>query len=59
LLDDTHALDARGVAVISTESEYVPQTTTELPDDKADEVMELVAALERDDDVQNVYSNLS
>lgn len=53
------ALEARGVQAVSTESEMVPDTTTELPDDKANEVMELVAALESDDDVQNVYSNLA
>ncbi len=52
------ALDARKLAAISTEFEYVAQTLTGLPDDKANEVMELVARLEEDDDVQNVYSNL-
>jgi YebC/PmpR family DNA-binding regulatory protein len=53
------ALESRGLTVVSTESEMVPNTTTELPEDKANEVMELVAALEADDDVQNVYSNLA
>jgi YebC/PmpR family DNA-binding regulatory protein len=52
------ALESRKLAVISSESEYVAQNLTELPEDKANEVMELVAALEGDDDVQNVYSNL-
>jgi YebC/PmpR family DNA-binding regulatory protein len=52
------ALESRGIAALSTESQYVAQTLTELPEDKANEVMELVAALEGDDDVQNVYSNL-
>lgn len=52
------ALESKKVNVISTESEYVAQTLTELPEDKANEVMELVAALESDDDVQNVYTNL-
>ena len=52
------ALDARGIQAISTEHEYVAQNLTELPDDKANEVMELVATLESDDDVQNVYTNL-
>lgn len=54
-----HALEERGVAVVSTESEYVATNTTELPEDKANEVMELIAALESDDDVQNVYSTLA
>jgi YebC/PmpR family DNA-binding regulatory protein len=53
------ALESRGIHAVSTESEYVAQTLTELPDDQADEVMKLVAALESDDDIQNVYSNLA
>ena len=53
------ALEGRGIHAVSTESEYVAQNQTELPEDKANEVMELVAALESDDDVQNVYSNLA
>lgn len=52
------ALEARKINVISTESEMVPENTTELPEDKANEVMELVATLEGDDDVQNVYVTL-
>jgi transcriptional/translational regulatory protein YebC/TACO1 len=52
------AIEARGLAMLSTESDYVAQTLTELPEDKADEVMKMVAALESDDDVQSVYSNL-
>ena len=53
------ALEARGIHAVSTESEYVAQNLTELPETQADEVMQLVAALESDDDVQNVYSNLA
>jgi YebC/PmpR family DNA-binding regulatory protein len=53
------AIEARGLHVISSESEYMPQTLTELPEDQANAVMELVAVLEADDDVQNVYSNLA
>ncbi len=52
------AIEARKLTLISTESEYVATTLTEIPEDKANEVMELVAALEGDDDVQNVYTNL-
>jgi len=54
-----NAIESRKLKVISTESEYVAETLTELPEDKADEVMKLVAALEEDDDIQNVYSNLA
>jgi transcriptional/translational regulatory protein YebC/TACO1 len=53
------ALEARKVAVISTESDYVAQTLTELGEAQSDEVMKLVAVLEADDDVQSVYSNLA
>ena len=52
------ALEARKINVVSTESEMVPENTTELPEEKANEIMELVAALESDDDVQNVYVTL-
>ncbi len=52
------ALESRDIHAVSTEHEYVAQTLTELPEDKANEVMELVATLEGDDDVQNVYTNL-
>ncbi len=53
------AIESRKLTLVSTESEYVPLTPTELPEDKTDEVMELVAALEGDDDVENVYTNLA
>jgi len=53
------ALEAKHLHAVSTASEYVAENQTELPDDKANEVMELVAALEEDDDVQNVYTNLA
>lgn len=52
------AIEARKLTVISTESEYVPQTLTELPEDQAKEVLEMVDALEQDDDVQAVFHNL-
>ena len=53
------AIEARGLSAISAESEYVPQTMVELPEDKAREVMELIDALEQDDDVQRVFHNLA
>jgi YebC/PmpR family DNA-binding regulatory protein len=51
-------IEAQGLKVISSGSEYVAPTLVELPEDKAKEVLELVAALEDDDDVQAVYHNL-
>jgi YebC/PmpR family DNA-binding regulatory protein len=52
-------LEAKKIPVISTASEFVPNTTTELPEDKVDEVLKMVALLEDDDDVTNVYTNLA
>jgi len=45
------ALDARKIHPLSTASE--------LPEAQADDVLKMVAALEDDDDVQNVYTNLA
>ena len=52
------AIEARGIAVQSAESEYVPQNLVPLPEDKSTEVLELVDALEQDEDVQRVFHNL-
>ncbi len=52
-------IEAQGLKVISSGSEYVAPTLVELPEDKAKEVLELIAALEDDDDVQAVYHNLA
>ena len=53
------ALESKKLTPISTGSEYVPEAYVELPDDKGEELAQLVAALESDDDVQNVYTNLA
>ena len=53
------ALEARGIEPVASEVEYVPSTTTELADDQADAVLELVARLEADEDVQQVFHNLA
>ena len=52
------ALEARGLTPLSSQSEYVAQNQTELPDDKMDDVAKMLAELEGDDDVQNVYTTL-
>jgi YebC/PmpR family DNA-binding regulatory protein len=52
------AIEARGIAVQSAESEYVAQNLVSLDDDKAKDVLELVDALEQDEDVQRVFHNL-
>lgn len=53
------ALEQRKLPVLSAESEYVAQTPVDLPEDKAKEVLELVDALEQDEDVQRVFHNLA
>jgi transcriptional/translational regulatory protein YebC/TACO1 len=52
------ALESKGIAVLSSESEFVAQNLVTLPEDKSTEVLELVDALEQDEDVQRVYHNL-
>ena len=52
------ALEQRKLAVISAESEYVAQTPVTLPEEQAREVLEMVNALEQDEDVQRVFHNL-
>jgi len=52
------ALEERKLPVVSAESEYVAQTPVQLSEDQAKEVLELVDALEQDEDVQRVFHNL-
>ncbi len=52
------ALEDRKITPISAESEYIPQTTVELPEDQATSVLKLIDKLEQDDDVQKVFHNL-
>jgi len=52
-------LESKGLEAKSSDLQYVPTTTKELPEDQQDEVLKCVEALEADDDVQNVYHNLA
>jgi YebC/PmpR family DNA-binding regulatory protein len=54
-----HAIEERKLPIISAESEYVAQTPVELPEDQAKEVLELIDAMEQDEDVQRVFHNLA
>jgi YebC/PmpR family DNA-binding regulatory protein len=54
-----HALEERKLPLVSAELEYVPQSTVQLPEDQAKEVLELVDRLEQDEDVQRVFHNLA
>jgi YebC/PmpR family DNA-binding regulatory protein len=53
-----NAIEARGITPLSADSEYIAQNLMELPEDKATEVLEMVDALEQDEDVQRVFHNL-
>ncbi|HYC00151.1 MAG TPA: YebC/PmpR family DNA-binding transcriptional regulator [Candidatus Limnocylindrales bacterium] len=52
-------LEDRGIKPLSAESEYIPLTPMELPEDKAKDVLKLADSLEQDDDVQKVFHNLA
>jgi len=53
------ALEKRGVHPVSAAHEYVCTTPVELPEAQATEVLQMVDALEQNDDVQNVYHSLA
>jgi len=53
------ALEDRALAPISAEREFVCTTPTELPEDQAKDVLELIDKLEQDDDVQKVFHTLA
>jgi YebC/PmpR family DNA-binding regulatory protein len=52
------ALEEKGIAPLSAEVEWIPNTTTELPEEQAQDVLKLVDKLEQDEDVQKVFHNL-
>jgi YebC/PmpR family DNA-binding regulatory protein len=51
-------LEQKKIEPISNGLTYIPSTTVELDDAKAEEVLKLVDRLEQDEDVQKVYHNL-
>ena len=52
------ALEERGAEVTSTEIQFIPTSTKELPEDQAKEVQTLLDHLEEDDDVQSVFHTM-
>ncbi len=52
------ALEGRGITPVQTGEEYIPRVLVDLDEDKANEVLEMVARLEADDDVQQVFHNM-
>jgi YebC/PmpR family DNA-binding regulatory protein len=53
------ALEARGIAPLSAQHEYICAVPIELPEDQAAEVLGLIDKLEQDDDVQKVFHTLA
>ena len=53
------ALEARKLTPVSATHEYLPTTPTELPEEQAKEVFELIDKLEQEDDVQSVFHTLA
>jgi YebC/PmpR family DNA-binding regulatory protein len=54
-----HALEQRKLPLVSSEVEFVAQTPVQLSEDQAKEVLEMIDALEQDEDVQRVFHNLA
>jgi len=52
-------LESKNLEPNSSELQYTPNATKELPEDQQDEVLKLIEALEADDDVQSVFHNLA
>ncbi len=52
-------LEARGLAPLSAEHEYICQAPTELPEEQATEVLTVIDKLEQDEDVQKVFHTLA
>ena len=53
------ALEARKIAPLSAEHEYICNAPTELPENQAAEVLTLIDLLDQDDDVQRVFHSLA
>ncbi len=53
------ALEDRKFTPLSAEHEYICMTPTELPEEQANEVLELIDKLEQDDDVHAVFHTLA
>ncbi len=53
------ALEARGIAPLSAEHEYICTVPTQLPEAQATEVLTLIDKLEQEDDVQKVFHTLA
>lgn len=53
------ALEEKNLSVISSELEWIPLNTVELNEEQANDVLKLIARVEEDDDVQQVFHNMA
>ncbi|OJW84345.1 MAG: transcriptional regulator [Bacteroidetes bacterium 46-16] len=53
------ALEEKGITPISSEVEWIPLNTVEISEDQAEDVLKLIARVEEDDDVQQVFHNMA
>ena len=53
------ALEEKGLPVTSAELQRIPNTRTELSDEQAEDIENLIEKIEEDDDVQAVYHNMA
>jgi len=53
------ALEERKLEVVESATEFIADTPVELGEDEANEVLKLIASLEEDDDIQQVFHNLA
>ncbi len=53
------ALDEKNITPISTEIEWIPLNTVTVSEEQANDVMKLIARVEEDDDVQQVFHNMA
>ena len=51
-------LEARGIEILSSDFERIPQVTKALSAEEAEDVEKLLEKIEEDDDVQNVYHTM-
>lgn len=53
------ALEEKGINPISSELEWIPLNTVELNEEQSNDVFKLIARVEEDDDVQQVFHNMA
>ena len=53
------ALEEKGITAISSEVEWIPLNTVEISEEQSADVFKLIARVEEDDDVQQVFHNMA